>query len=251
MYLMTMTLVGFDVSQAAAHFSTSMRSLLTPELRAIVLQTLEIIWIDILLSGDNAVVIALACRTLPAHQRRWGILLGSLAAVALRILFAFVIIQLLVLPFVRVVSGLLLLWIAVRLLFDQQDEKNIKPASSLFAAVRTIAVADGVMSLDNVVAIAAAAKENIMLIAFGLTLSVPLIIFGSTLVLAALNRFPILVWAGAALLGWIAGELTGADPTLESWFHPRFPHLAFLWPLAGMIIVLMIAGLVRWIRRQA
>jgi len=218
---------------------------------AMVLQVLEIIWIDILLSGDNAVVIALACRTLPKHQRRWGILLGSLAAVTLRILFAFVIIQFLAVPFVKAAGGLLLLWIAIKLVTGQEEEKDIKPSRNLFAAVRTIAIADGVMSLDNVIAIAAAAKEDLVLIIFGLALSIPLIVFGSTLVLAVLNRFPILVWAGAALLGWIAGDLIGFDPSVAAWMRPRYAHFEFWWAPAGMILVLAGAGLIRWMRKPA
>ncbi len=224
---------------------------MTPEMTAVALQILEIIWIDILLSGDNAVVIALACRSLPPHQRRWGILLGSLAAVALRILFAFVVIELLSLPFLKVAGGALLLWIAVKLVFEETAEADVKPAGSLFAAVRTIAIADGVMSLDNVIAIAAAAKEDLVLILFGLALSIPLIVFGSALVLALLNRFPILVWAGAALLGWIAGDLIGSDPTVASWVRPRFAQLEFWWAPAGMAVVLGVAGLVRWSRKPA
>jgi YjbE family integral membrane protein len=225
---------------------------MTPEMSAVVLQILEIIWIDILLSGDNAIVIALACRTLPEAQRRWGILLGSLAAVALRILFAFAVIELVTLPFVKVAGGLLLLWIAIRLVLDQVDEKmNVKPARSLFAAVRTIAIADGLMSFDNVIAIAAAAKQDIVLIIFGLALSIPLIVFGSTLILALLNRFPALVWAGAALLGWIAGDLIGSDPAVAAWIEPRFAPFEFWWAPAGMALVLAGAGLVRWSRKPA
>lgn len=224
---------------------------MTPEMTAVALQILEIIWIDILLSGDNAVVIALACRTLPDHQRRWGILLGSAAAVCLRILFAFVIIQLMTLPLVKAVGGVLLLWIAIRLVLDQEGEKDIKPAKSLFSAVRTIAIADGVMSLDNVIAIAAAAKQDIVLIIFGLALSIPLIVFGSTLVLSLLNRFPLLVWAGAALLGWIAGDLIGSDHTVVAWMRPRFAQLEFWWAPAGMALVLAGAGIARWSRKPA
>jgi YjbE family integral membrane protein len=217
--------------------------LFSPDINIAVLPILEIIWIDILLSGDNAVVIALACRSLPEDQRRWGILLGSLAAVGLRIVFAFLVIKLLALPFLKPIGGVLLLWIAIKLLSDQAGEKDVRPAGSLFAAVRTIAIADGVMSLDNVIAIAAAAKQDIVLIIFGLILSVPLIVFGSSLVLAVLNRFPILVWAGAALLGWIAGELIGSDPTIAAWavrFH--IPHVELWWAPAGMALVLAIAG---------
>ncbi len=225
--------------------------MISSEIPVVALPILEIIWIDIFLSGDNAVVIALACRTLPEHQRRWGILLGSLAAVGLRILFAFVVIQLLALPFLKAAGGAILLWIAIKLLSDQTDTKAVRPARSLFAAVRTIAIADGVMSLDNVIAIAAAAKQDIVLIIFGLVLSVPLIVFGSSLVLGVLNRFPVLVWAGAALLGWIAGELIGSDPSVAAWVsHIHAAHLAFWWAPAGMIIVLGVAGLMRLARSR-
>jgi YjbE family integral membrane protein len=225
--------------------------LFSPEINFAILPILEIIWIDILLSGDNAVVIALACRTLPEDQRRWGILLGSLAAVGLRILFAFVVIKLLALPFLKAIGGALLLWIAVKLLSDQADAKDVRPARSLFAAVRTIAIADGVMSLDNIIAIAAAAKQDIVLIIFGLVLSVPLIVFGSSLVLAVLNRFPFLVWAGAALLGWIAGELIGSDPSIAAWaIRIHVAHLEVWGAPAGMAFVLAAAGLTRLFRSR-
>jgi len=223
---------------------------MTPEMASMMLQVLQIIWIDVLLSGDNAVVIALACRRLPDDQRRLGIFLGTLAAVALRILFAFVIIELMAIPYLKLISGVLLLWIAVKLVSDQESEHDVTAAASLFAAVRTIAIADGVMSLDNVIAIAAAAKGEILLIIFGLLLSIPLIIFGSALVLGLLLRFPILVWAGAALLGWIAGELIGDDPRVAALTHPRFSELEHWWAPAGMLFVLVIAGLLRWFRRK-
>ena len=173
---------------------------------------LQIIWIDLLLSGDNAVVIALACRSLPEKQRKWGILLGAGAAVGLRILFALAVSYLLGIPFLKVVGGLLLLWIAVKLITDNEGEAHDVAASdSLWKAVRTIAIADAVMSLDNVVAIAAASRGHPELFIFGLLLTIPLIIFGSQLVLALLTRFPLLIWAGAALLGWIAGEMLVGD----------------------------------------
>jgi len=224
---------------------------MTPEMASMMLQVLQIIWIDVLLSGDNAVVIALACRRLPDDQRRLGIFLGTLAAITLRILFAFVIIELMAIPYLKLISGVLLLWIAVKLVSDQESEHDVTAAASLFAAVRTIAIADGVMSLDNVIAIAAAAKGEILLIIFGLLLSIPLIIFGSALVLGLLLRFPILVWAGAALLGWIAGELVGDDPRVTAFTHHRFGELQHWWlPAAGMLFVLVIAGLLWWFRRK-
>jgi YjbE family integral membrane protein len=176
------------------------------------IQALKIIWINILLSGDNAIVIALACRALPPRQRFWGIILGAGAAVLLRIFFTVVLQYVLELPWLKLVGGLLLLWIAVKLLVqDEADEADIESSDNLWGAVRTVAIADVVMSLDNVLAIAAAAKGNTVLIIFGLAISIPLIVAGATLIMALLTRFPILVWAGAALLGWIAGELIVGD----------------------------------------
>ncbi len=173
---------------------------------------LQIIWIDLLLSGDNAVVIALACRSLPAKQRKWGILLGAGAAVLLRILFALLVSVLLGVPFLKVGGALLLLWIAVKLITDNGgDAHEVAASDSLFKAVRTIAIADAVMSLDNVVAIAAASRGHPELFVLGLLLTIPLIVFGSQMLLAILTRFPLLIWAGAALLGWIAGEMLLGD----------------------------------------
>jgi YjbE family integral membrane protein len=176
------------------------------------IQALKIIWINILLSGDNAIVIALACRALPPRQRFWGIILGAGAAVLLRIIFTVALQYVLELPWLKLVGGLLLLWIAIKLLIqDEADEADIESADNLWGAVRTVAIADVVMSLDNVLAIAAAAKGNTALIVFGLAVSIPLIVAGATLIMALLARFPVLVWAGAALLGWIAGELIVGD----------------------------------------
>lgn len=177
----------------------------------------KIIWIDLLLSGDNAVVIALACRSLPDNQRKLGITLGATAAVVLRILFALVISRLLAIPFLQALGGVLLFWIAIKLVAgEEEEERNIKASDKLWAAVGTIAMADAVMSLDNVVAISAASNGNAWLFIFGLLLSVPLIIFGSTLVMGLISRFPIFVWAGAALLGWIAGEMLAHDEALTA-----------------------------------
>ena len=177
------------------------------------LQVLQIIWIDLLLSGDNAVVIALACRSLPANQRRWGMILGAGTAVGLRIVFAMMITYLLQVPLLKLVGGLLLFWIAMKLLKGDEDGgHDIADSDSLWKAVRTIAIADAVMSLDNVVAIAAASHGNVWLFVFGLLLSIPLIIWGSALIMGIIERYPIFIWAGAALLGWIAGEMIVSDP---------------------------------------
>jgi YjbE family integral membrane protein len=191
---------------------------------AYLLAITQIIWIDLLLSGDNAVVIALACRSLPERQRRIGILLGAGAAVGLRIAFAFVITQLLGIPFLKSVGGLLLIWIAIKLVCGEQKEgKEIPATDQLWKAVGTIAVADAVMSLDNVVAIAAIAREDYSLFIFGLALSIPLIVIGASLITNIITRFPIFVWAGAALLGWIAGEMIISDA-------PAFAHLGIQIP---------------------
>jgi YjbE family integral membrane protein len=177
------------------------------------LQALQIIWINILLSGDNAVVIALACRSLPHKQAKMGVLLGAGAAIVLRVIFTVLITYLMNIPYLKLAGSLALFWIAVKLLTEEEhDESKIESSSNLWGAVQTVAIADVVMSLDNVLAIAAAAKGNIWLIVFGLVISIPLIVGSATLLMTVLARFPILVWAGAALLGWIAGELLLTDP---------------------------------------
>lgn len=180
----------------------------------------QIMWINVLLSGDNAVVIALACRGLPPDKRKIGITLGALAAIVLRIVFTLLVNSLLMLPYLKLIGGALLLWIAVKLLTQEEaSEDSVAANSSLWQAVRTIAIADIVMSLDNVLAIAAAAKGDTSLIVIGLAISVPLIIGGATLLAVILHRYPILVWAGAALLGWIAGDLIASDPAAGPMLH--------------------------------
>jgi YjbE family integral membrane protein len=188
------------------------------------LSVLQIVWIDLLLSGDNAVVIALACRALPEKQRKIGIWLGAAAAVGLRIVFALIVSYLMALPFLKVVGGLLLFWIATKLAVGEEEgHAEVESSDSLWKAVRTIAIADAVMSLDNVIAIAAASKGHPELFIFGLALSIPLIIYGSQLVLTLLQRFPLLIWAGAALLGWIAGEMIVSDAAVLTWAKTAIP----------------------------
>lgn len=185
---------------------------------------LQIIWIDLLLSGDNAVVIALAVRSLPEKQRKLGILLGAGAAVGLRILFAVVVTYLLAVPFLKVVGALLLFWIAIKLAKGEEEaHSEIEASDNLWRAVRTIAIADAVMSLDNVLAIAAAARGHFELFIFGLLLTIPLIIFGARLLSTVLERFPILIWLGAALLGWIAGEMLLSDIVVLQWLQGALP----------------------------
>lgn len=177
---------------------------------------LRIIGINIVLSGDNAIVIALACRTLPPRQRVIGIILGAGAAVILRIIFTLIVQQLFDVPWLKLAGGLVLLWIAVKLLLgDESDEDSIKSGGNVWEAVKIVAIADIVMSLDNVLAIAAAAGGDTNLIIFGLVISIPLVVFGSTLLVWLLDHVPILVWAGSALLGWVAGELIATEPILQ------------------------------------
>ena len=197
----------------------------------------QIIWIDILLSGDNAVVIALACRNLPENQRRIGLLAGAGAAVGLRIVFTLIANSMLDLPWIRFGGGLLLLWVAVKLLVGEDDhEEGIAPAGNLWKAIQTIVIADVVMSLDNILAIAAVAKGNAGLIIFGLLASVPLVVAGSQLILAMLHRAPWIVWAGAALLGWVAGDIMAEDRAVTNLLGFQFPHLTLPLPWGSIDI---------------
>lgn len=178
---------------------------------------LKIIWINILLSGDNAVVIALACRNLPQRERLWGMIIGAGVASVLLIVFTGIVATLMTLPYLRLVGGCVLLWIAFRLLVPAEEHHggHVEAVEDLRRAVRIVVVADIVMSLDNVIAVAAAAGGNYILLGLGLAVSIPIVIAGSALIVVLLERFAILVWAGAALLGWIAGELLGGDPGVE------------------------------------
>ncbi len=182
----------------------------------------EIIGINILLSGDNAVVIALACRGLPEGQRQLGIALGAGTAVLLRVIFTVVIASLIAMPWLRAAGSLLLIWIAINLLVPEDDEHtSIAGHNSLWYAVRTVALADVVMSFDNVLAIAAAAKGDLALIILGLVVSVPLVVLGATMILKLIDKFPVLVWAGAALLGWISGDLFASDVAIDRYLTGR------------------------------
>jgi YjbE family integral membrane protein len=182
----------------------------------------EIIWINVLLSGDNALVIAMACRGLAPRQRLWGMIFGAAAAVILRIIFTGIVASLMELPYLKFVGGLALIVIAAKLLVpEEEDEESVKSASHLWAAIQIVVVADIVMSLDNVIAVAAAANGSVPLLILGLAISIPLIVAGAALIMALLNKLPILVWAGAALLGWIAGDVIATDPAI----HPRLDAL--------------------------
>jgi YjbE family integral membrane protein len=208
------------------------------QLSPLLIPLLQIVWIDILLSGDNAVVIALACRNLPDEQRRWGVILGAGAAVGLRILFMLIVAQLLAVPYLKMFGGVLLFYIAIKLALGDDDHKSVAAKTTLWGAVTTIAIADGAMSLDNVLAIAAASKGHDGLMIFGVLLSIPLVVFGAKFVMAIIERWPILVWAGAALLGWIAGEMIATD----AMFDKHFAMIAdVLIKIAGAAIVVIVA----------
>ena len=181
---------------------------------------IQIIWVNILLSGDNAVVIALAARSLPAHQQKRAIVAGSVAAIVMRIVLTLVAAQLLLLPWLKTVGALLLVYIGVTLLLPEGEQSEEGGGTgTMAAAIRTILVADLVMSLDNVVAVAAAAMGDMTLLVAGLAISIPLVIFGSSLLLKIIGKFPVIVWVGAALLGFVAGEMLVGDPALDAPLH--------------------------------
>jgi YjbE family integral membrane protein len=227
----------------------------------------KIIVANIVLSGDNAVVIALACRNLSDKYRRRAIFFGSAGAVVLRILFCAVIGLLLGVPYLKLVGGALLLWIGVKMVAQEEDAANIKAHENLWAAIWTIIVADAVMSLDNAIAIAAAAKGNFTLIVIGLVISIPIIIFGATLISKLLDRFPWLGIVGAALIGWIAGEVIASDGmhdavnsagktvevvdpnTIAAWLAVHVPHADYLAAVAGAVFVVAL-GLLLARRRE-
>lgn len=212
------------------------------------LPVLQILWIDLLLSGDNAIIIALACRALPPRQKRVGMVLGAGVAIGLRLAFTFIVVQLLEIPFIKLVGGALLIWIAVRLILDESssDHDTIPAPEKLWHAVRTIAIADLVMSLDNVVAIAAVADGDFSLIVFGVLLSIPLIIGGSTLLLALISRYPLLVWLGAGLLGWVAGKMAVSDPWLRTiTAQETIKAVELPVSIAGVVVVLVLTWIIR------
>jgi YjbE family integral membrane protein len=182
----------------------------------------KIIWINVLLSGDNALVVALACRGLQPRQRLWGMVLGSAAAVALRIVFTAIVATVMELPYLKLAGGLALIVIAAKLLVpEDRDEEGVASGAHLWAAVQIVVAADIIMSLDNVIAVAAAANGSVPLLIIGLASSVPLIIAGAALIMAIITYLPVLIWAGAALLGWIAGEVIANDPAV----HPQLQSL--------------------------
>ncbi len=202
------------------------------------LAALEIIVINILLSGDNAVVIALACRNLPKRQRRMGIFWGVIGAVLLRIVLTFFAVRLLQLPYLQLVGAALLIWIGIKLIAeDEGDEHDVHGSDRLLSAVKTIIVADLVMSIDNVIGVAGAAKGSLLLLVFGLVISIPLVVVGSQLIMKLIERLPWLVLAGGGLLGYLAGEIATEDVVVKPWIEVNAAQLHWLAPVAGIAVV--------------
>lgn len=204
----------------------------------------QIIIINIMLSGDNAVVIALACRSLPPKQQQRAIMFGSVGAIVLRIILTFFAVMLLNLPFLKLAGGIALLWIGASMLNSNNDSHGPDAHSNLAAAIKTIIIADFIMSLDNVLGVAAAAKDNVVLLVIGLGISIPLIIFGSQLILKLMERFPIIITLGAGLLGWVAGEMLVSDSFVSGWIEKNAAYLHYLVPALGVAFVIFLG---RWL----
>jgi YjbE family integral membrane protein len=210
----------------------------------------QIIFIDIVLSGDNAVVIALACRNLAEDQRRKGILWGVVGAVGLRVILTAFAASLLGYPYLKLIGGALLLWIGVKLLLPEEGEgHDIKGAGNLWGAVRTIIVADFVMSMDNVIAVAAASRDSIVLLLFGLAVSIPLVVWTAQLFLSLMERFPIIITLGAGLLGYVGGSMVVSDLAVRDWAGARLPAAQYIVGAVGALLVMAIGSWLAW--RQA
>jgi YjbE family integral membrane protein len=223
----------------------------------------QIILIDILLGGDNAIVIALACRNLPPELRLKGILWGTVGAIAIRVVLVAFAVTLLQMPYLKIVSGVLLFWIGVKLLSENDDgHGDIHGSARLLSAVKTIIVADFVMSIDNVVAVASAAEQaggghQLVLVVFGILVSIPVVIWGSTLVLKLMGRFPVIVTLGAALLGYLAGAMIASDTVAASWITARLgsldlaiPRIGIELSIPGLLGILAVIAIGRWLTKQ-
>jgi YjbE family integral membrane protein len=216
----------------------------------------KIIGVNVILSGDNAVVIALAARSLPAKQQKQAVLWGAGAAVILRIVLTIFAVALLTLPWLKIIGSLLLFWIGIKLLIPEDDDADIQASDQLLAAVKTILIADLVMSLDNVIAVAAAAGGSYLLLILGLAISIPLVIFGATLLIKLMERFPIIITIGAGLIGWVAGEMLVADSALTRWFTSMGmqykedrPYVSG-WSLeliAGIVGIVIVVAVGKWL----
>ena len=210
---------------------------------------LQIIAIDLLLSGDNAVVIALACRNLPPEQRRKGVMFGVAGAISLRVILTFFAVGLLTLPYIKIVGAVLLIWIGIKLIAPQEEHTgdHIKANTHLWSAIKTIIVADFVMSLDNVIGVAAAAKGSFGLLVFGLLISIPMIVWSSQLILKFMDRFPIIIVIGGALLGFVAGEMLLSDMLVKQWVDEQPHWLHWLVPALSAVIVVVMG---KWLARR-
>jgi YjbE family integral membrane protein len=213
------------------------------------LAALEIVVINILLSGDNAVVIALACRNLPPQQRRWGVIWGAVGAIVLRIILTFFAVSLLQLSWLKMIGGVLLVWIGIKLIAEEDGEggHDVRASDRLLSAIRTVVIADLVMSIDNVLGVAAAARGNLLLLVFGLVVSVPLVIGGAQIIMRLIERFPILIVAGGGLLGFVAGELIVDDSAIVDWVHAHAAWLTWAAPLIGIALVV---GPAKWLEAR-
>jgi YjbE family integral membrane protein len=224
---------------------------------------LAIIWVNIILSGDNAVVIALAARSLPMRQQKQAVMWGAGAAVVLRIILTIVAVELLRLSWLKLIGGVLLFWIAVKLLVPEDGgEDGIDSSNNLWAAIKTILIADLVMSLDNVIAVAAVAKDSFVLLILGLAISIPLVIFGATMLMKLMGRWPIIITIGAALIGYVAGEMLVTDPAVIKWFTANahwmidFEVVSILGAklelsAAGLIGVAIVVAAGKWLAARA
>ncbi|SNS38897.1 integral membrane protein, YjbE family [Noviherbaspirillum humi] len=212
----------------------------------------NIILINIVLSGDNAVVIALASRSLPPHQQRKAIVFGSAAAIVMRIILTIFALKLLTLPYLKIIGAFLLLYIGIQLLAEGDEDADVKEHSTMAGAIRTILVADLVMSLDNVLGVAAAAKGDITLLVLGLAISIPLIIFGSAIILKLMEKLPIIITLGAALLGYLAGEMLISDTALSSWVAANFPHHEiFGLSIPGLVGAAIVVAVGHWLANRS
>ncbi|MCH6584841.1 MAG: TerC family protein [Proteobacteria bacterium] len=203
---------------------------------------LQIIAIDIVLGGDNAIVIALACRRLPQKQRNQGIFWGVFGAIGLRVILIYFALSLLMIAYLKIIGALLLIWIGIKLLQPEPEdgEHEIAARTTLMGAIKTIIIADAVMSFDNVIAIAGAAKDSIGLVVFGLVISVPIIVWSSKLVMKLMDRFPIVITIGAGLLGWIAGDMMITDTVTKEWVNVNAAFLHWLSPVCSALVIIMI-----------
>jgi YjbE family integral membrane protein len=221
-----------------------------------------IIWVNIILSGDNAVVIALAARSLPARQQKQAIFWGAAAAVVLRIVLTIVAVELLRLPWLKLIGGALLFWIAVKLLVPEEgDDGDVASSSHLMQAIKTILIADLVMSLDNVIAVAAVAKGSVVLLVLGLLISIPLVVYGATLLMKVMERYPVIITVGAALIGYVAGEMLVTDPIVIGWFQSNAHWMIdfevfsvfgrkFELSGAGLIGVVLVVAAGKWLAKR-